>query len=158
MMLKNIENSRIWIYTLSKELSEEELTTFKNNCDEFVKNWKAHDIKLDASCEIYKNRILIIKVNEDSYNASGCSIDAQIRFIKNQEKIFQVELLNRMLVAYEINSELIITHQSNIKKLLQQGMINKNTLVYNNTLTNSIDLENKWKVELKDTWLATKLN
>lgn len=147
-------NQRIWIYTLSKELTSEQLSDFKNNCQEFVSSWTAHEVKLDASYELVNNRLLIFKVNEDSYNASGCSIDKQVRFIKEQEQVLSIELLNRMLVAYEQNSELQITHQSKIKELLLAGEITKNTLIYDNTLTSSNDLSSSWKVPLSQTWLS----
>ena len=147
-------NQRIWIYTLSKELTSEELSDFKNNCLEFVSSWTAHEVKLDASYELVNNRLLIFKVNEDSYNASGCSIDKQVRFIKEQEQVLNIELLNRMLVAYEQNSEIKITHQSKIKELLLAGEITKNTLIYDNTLTSSNELSSSWKVPLSQTWLS----
>jgi hypothetical protein len=62
-------NERIWIYTISKELSAEQLVNFKNRCQQFVLSWTAHDVSLDASYELYKNRLLIFKVNEEKYNA-----------------------------------------------------------------------------------------
>ncbi len=147
-------NQRIWIYTLSKELTKEQLENFKIKCHEFVNSWTAHDVKLEASFELVNNRLLIFKVNEDSYNASGCSIDKQVRFIKEQEQLFNIELLNRMLVAYEQNSELQITNQSKIKELLLAGEITKNTLIYNNTITSSNALASAWKVPLSQTWLS----
>jgi hypothetical protein len=150
-------NQRIWIYTLSKELTSEELADFNNRCEVFVNSWTAHDVKLDASYELYKNRLLIFKVNEASYNASGCSIDKQVRFIKDQEKYLNFELLNRMLIAYEENDQFYIVHLSNIKQLLTNGQISENTIVYNNTITSSLQLENEWKIALKKSWLAKHL-
>lgn len=147
-------NQRIWIYTLSKELTNEQVTDFKIKCHEFVNSWTAHEVKLDASYELVNNRLLIFKVNEDSYNASGCSIDKQVRFIKEQEQVLNIELLNRMLVAFEKNSELQITHQSKIKELLLAGEINKDTLIYDNTITSSNALASAWKVPLSQTWLS----
>ena len=90
-------NERIWIYTLSNNLSNEQLVDFKNRCQNFVSGWTAHDVSLDASFDLYQNRLLIFKVNEDKYNASGCSIDKQVRFVKELEQLFSVELLNRLL-------------------------------------------------------------
>lgn len=150
-------NQRIWIYTLSKELTNEQLVDFKNKCNDFVNSWTAHDVKLDASYDLINNRLLIFKVNEDSYNASGCSIDKQVRFIKEQEQLLNIELLNRMLVAYEQNSELQITHQSKIKDLVLSGEITKDTLIYDNTITNSNALASTWKVPLNQTWLSKYL-
>ena len=94
-------NERIWIYTLSKELSNEQLVDFKNRCQSFVGSWTAHDVSLDASFELYQNRLLIFKVNEDKYNASGCSIDKQLRFVKELEQAFSIELLN--IVSVPLN-------------------------------------------------------
>ena len=154
----NIMNERIWIYTLSKELSIEQLGDFKNRCQNFVSGWTAHDVSLDASFELYQNRLLIFKVNEDKYNASGCSIDKQVRFVKELEVAFSVELLNRLLVAYETNNQVEVVKSSQIKELLATNAINTNTIVFNNTITESKQLETNWKQPLQATWLAKFLN
>ena len=151
-------NQRIWIYTLSQALTDEQLVDFENKCDVFVNSWTAHDVKLDASYELYKNRLLIFKVNEASYNASGCSIDKQLRFVKELEVSFSIELLNRMLVAYYHDSDLKIIHQLKIKDLIASQDINANTLIYNNTINFSSDLETNWQVPLHKTWLSKYLN
>jgi len=150
-------NEKVWIYTFSKELSGEQLSDFKNRCHNFVSSWTAHDVSLDASFEIYKNRLLIFKVNEDKYNASGCSIDKQVRFVKELEQTFSMELLNRLLVAYESDGEIKVVKQSEIKDLLANHTINENTLVFNNTITQVSEIENHWKLPLDKTWLAKYL-
>lgn len=150
-------NERIWVYTLNKELLSEQLSDLRNRCQNFVSGWTAHDVSLDASYEIYKNRFLIFKVNEDKYNASGCSIDKQLRFVKELEQAFSVELLNRLLVAYEKNDEVIIVKQSQIAELLASKEINENTLIFNNTITQSSDLATNWKQALHKTWLSKYL-
>ena len=151
-------NSRIWIYTISNPLTEAQLRELKTRCQDFVSTWTAHEVSLDASFELYKNRLLIFKVNEASYNASGCSIDKQVRLVKELEQVFSVELLNRLLVAYEKNEEVMVVKQSEIADLLQQGVITENTLVFDNTLFQAADLATRWKRPLKDTWLAKYLS
>lgn len=151
-------NERIWIYTLSKELTNEQLVDFNNRCQAFVMSWTAHDVSLDASFELYKNRLLIFKVNEDKYNASGCSIDKQVRFVKELEQAFSVELLNRLLVAYEKNSEVEVVKASQIKQLLDSKLINENTLVFDNTISQSAELSTNWKQPLSQTWLTKYLS
>ncbi len=151
-------NERIWIYTLSRELTNEQLVDFKNRCQCFVNDWTAHDVSLDASFDLYQNRLLIFKVNEDKYNASGCSIDKQLRFVKELEQAFSIELLNRLLVAYENNHQVEVVKASQIKELLTSNIINANTLVFDNTITESAQLANKWKQPLQATWLSKYLN
>jgi len=150
-------NERIWIYTLSNQLTPEQLIEFNNRCQNFVTGWTAHDVSLDASYELYKNRLLIFKVNEDKYNASGCSIDKQVRFVKELEQAFSIELLNRLLVAYENNSEVAIVKASQLPGLLASKTINENTLVFNNTITQSSELNTNWKQPLHKTWLSKYL-
>jgi hypothetical protein len=150
-------DERIWIYTLSKELSNEQLVDFKNRCQNFVSGWTTHDVSLDASFELYQNRLLIFKVNEDKYNASGCSIDKQVRFVKELELVFSVELLNRLLVAYENNNQVEVVKSSQIKELLADNIISGNTLVFDNTITEYKQLETNWKQPLHHTWLQKYL-
>lgn len=148
---------RIWIYTFSKELDTTQLTDMNQRCQYFVKHWTAHDVNLDASYEIYKQRLLIFKVNEANYNASGCSIDKQVRFVKELEQFYAIELLNRLLVTYEHGDEVKVVKQSQIADLLASGAINEQTIIYNNTITNSIELDTNWKVPLYQTWLSKYL-
>jgi hypothetical protein len=142
---------------LSKELSVSELQQLIKNCQAFVDSWTAHEQKLNASFEIYRNRILIFRVDESAYNASGCSIDKLMRFVQLQEKESGIELLNRFLVPFEINGDLKIVHSSKIKDLLNEKAINENTPVFDIAITNSEELK-EWKRPLKDTWLSKYLN
>lgn len=148
---------RIWIYTISKLLPEDQLTALKNRCRDFVSSWTAHEVSLDASFELYKNRLLIFKVNETNYNASGCSIDKQVRLVKELEQQFSVELLNRLLVAYEKQDEVVVVKTAEIAGLLNDGTMNENTLVFDNTISSSSDLATNWKKPLKDTYLSRYL-
>lgn len=144
---------RVWIYVISKELSNEQLQMLSENCKNFVAGWTAHEIKLAASFEIFKKRLLIFKVDESAYNASGCSIDKLQRFVKEQEIHFNIELLNRLLVVYDKNEEPIVIHSSKITELLQSGEITGDTLIYDNTINTSLQWA-EWKKPLKNTWLA----
>jgi hypothetical protein len=150
-------NERIWIYTLSNKLTAEQLVDFNNRCQNFVSGWTAHDISLDANFELYQNRLLIFKVNEDKYNASGCSIDKQVRFVKELEQTFSLELLNRLLVAYENNNQVEVVKSAQIKELLITNTINTNTIVFDNTITQSSELNTKWKQPLHKTRLEKYL-
>ncbi len=147
---------KIWIYALSNDLKPQQFLQFSANCENFVDSWSAHDQKLNASFEIFKRRLLIMKVDESAYNASGCSIDKLQRFIQLQEKEFNIELLNRFMVALEVFDGLMIVHSSKIKELLSQGTISENTLVFDTTITSSEQLKN-WKKPLKETWLSKYL-
>ncbi len=147
---------KIWIYILSKKLDEAQQKQFLKNCADFTGSWTAHDQPLAAGFELHKGRILIMKVDESAYNASGCSIDKLQRFIQLQEKEWGFELLNRFLVALDMNADLMVVHASKIKELLTANTINENTLVYDTTISSSVQMK-EWKKPLKNTWLSKYL-
>lgn len=148
--------NRVWTYIISKPLSKEELNSLSDSGKNFVLGWTAHEQQLTASFEIFGERIIIVKVNENITEASGCSIDKLTRFIKETEKQFSVELLNRLLVAYNTNSGIEIVHAAKIKDLLDQNKISETTIVYNTSVSNQNEL-NTWEQELKNTWLSKYL-
>ncbi len=148
--------NRAWTYIINKSLSVDELNLITEAGTKFVTSWTAHEQKLMGSFEIYKNQIIIVKVNEEVTSASGCSIDKLTHFIKQIETQFNVELLNRLLIAYKIKDDVSVVHSSKIKELLQTNTINENTIVYNTSISNQNELQN-WEQPLKNTWLAKYL-
>jgi sulfur carrier protein ThiS len=144
--------SRVWAYIIGKKLSTEELNSLKDAGNLFVLSWTAHERQLTASFEIFKDRIIIVKVNEDVTGASGCSIDKLTRFIKEAEKQFSIELLNRLIVAYKNDNEVEVVHSSKIKELLSENKISENTVIYNTSILTQNEL-NTWEQPLKETWL-----
>lgn len=144
--------NRVWAYIISNPLSELELQQLNDAGKTFVEHWTAHENKLSASFEIIENRIVLVKVDEEATGASGCSIDKLTRFIKANEIHFGIELMNRLLVAYQKNGKLEVVHSSKIKEMLHTGGISPDTLVYNTAVANQQELTG-WLQPLRNTWL-----
>lgn len=149
--------NRAWTYIINKELPTSQLEALAYKGQEFVKGWTAHEQQLSGAFQLFKNRIIIITVNENIHAASGCSIDKLTRFIKQIEAEFQIELMNRLLVAYKSNESVAVIHSSKIKELLNTGEINENSIIYNTSVSTQEDLKN-WEQSLKNTWLSKFLN
>ena len=148
--------NRVWAYIISKPLSAGELQQLKAAGQDFVTGWTAHENKLSAGFNVLYDRIILVKVDEDVHNASGCSIDKLTRFVKDAEANFGIELLNRFLVAYKTNTGIEVVHASKIKDLLAENVISENTIVLNTAVANETELQN-WEQKLKDTWLSKYL-
>src|SRR3954471_19503747 len=123
--------NKVWTYIISRKLSAAELEELQTAGAGFVKSWTAHEVQLHASFEVYRERIIIVKVNESIHNASGCSIDKLVRFIKELEQQFKIELLNRMLVSYETAHGLEVASASQIKNLLSEKKLSPESIIYN---------------------------
>lgn len=113
-------------------------------------------MKLDAGIKMHRNRILVVSVDETAHNASGCSIDKLLRFVKEIEKQFSTEFLNRLLVAVDGPTEIEVYKSAQVPELLAGGKLSANTPVYNTSVTNETELNN-WLQPLSGTWLSKYL-
>lgn len=148
---------KVWVYLSSKVLDGDVLKTIMEQGKAFVQNWKAHEMPLNGSFEVLHKRFIVVKVDETQYNASGCSIDKLLRLIKQLEADCQLELLNRLLVAYEKDKAVEVVHASNIKNMLAEKTMGENTKVFDISVSNSVEFS-FWKKALKDTWLKKYLS
>lgn len=147
---------KVWIYLSDKELKGDLHQVILKAGESFVQNWKAHDVPLSASFEIIQDRFIVVKVDETQYNASGCSIDKLLRLIKQLEADHQLQLLNRLLVAYKSDNGIEVVHSSKVKELLTSKTLNENSLIFNVAASNSVEYKN-WEQPLKETWLKKYL-
>ena len=77
------QNSRIWIYQADREFTRVEVDLLQENAIAFIEEWTRHGAALKGSFALKYNRFLILAVDESFANASGCSIDASVRFVKD---------------------------------------------------------------------------
>lgn len=144
--------SRIWIYQSNRFLTEDEQAVIQNKVDAFRADWKAHGKALTTSFSIQYNLFLILAVNEEVEVATGCSIDASVHFFKELQNELKLSLFDRQRVAYLENDEVKHCSMSEFKELIHQNKVNKDTIVFNNSVANVADFESHWKSKAKDSW------
>lgn len=146
-------NSRVWIYQSSRLLSNEEVTTITNRARLFINEWTSHGSLMDAVVEVLYNSFVVICVDESTVQASGCGIDKSIRFIQEMEKELGISLLERTNVAYrDKDMKIKICSINDFEKLVHDGLVNENTIVFNNLITNKSELLSTWEVPAKESW------
>ena len=115
---KNIpDDSRIWIYQSSKDLSDSDIKIIDNKTTLFLENWKAHGNELQASYLIKERRFLIIAVNEKFNPIGGCSIDYSLQLVNDISTTINLNLLDRLSVNYRL--------ENNIKSISLRDLKNK---------------------------------
>ncbi len=145
------------MFVIEQELDKETISQLSNECIEFVRNWKSHEEVLDAQFELYKNRILIFKNNQDINSIGGCATDKLFHLIHSLEKKYNISLLNRQLVAYENSDDAIqVAPLNDIERYLQSGVINNNTIIYNTAIIHSSEMK-YFAQKLKDSWVQLVL-
>jgi hypothetical protein len=145
--------NRVWVYLSNKPFDEQTENSLKTDVQNFLKGWNAHGKALTASAEILHHHFIIIKADEEQYSASGCSIDKQFQFIKETEKKYSLNLLDRLVVAYKKDDAVFVTHSSKIPQLLKDNIVNENTIVFNTTLSNESEFKTAFEIPLKESWL-----
>jgi hypothetical protein len=155
-MLVNFESlsdtARVWIYQANRSFSEEELVEITTALDSFISEWTAHGSDLKAGYEIKYKRFIIIALDQNFASASGCSIDASVHFIQELEKKYDVDLLDKMNVSYKQGIHIAYKPLGDFKKMAKDKAVSKNTIVFNNLVTNKHEYINHWEVPASDSW------
>ena len=146
------EESRVWIYQANRSFTEAELTEIKQKLDTFIENWTAHGSDLQSGYTIEYKRFIVIALNQSLNNATGCSIDASVRFIQQLEQDYNVDLMDKMNVSYKQGE--YVAHKSllDFKKMAKDKAVSKNTIVFNNLVTNIAEFKENWEVPASESW------
>ena len=146
------ETSRVWIYQANRSFSETELEEIKSKLDVFIENWTAHGSDLQAGYDIKYKRFIVIGLNQNLNNATGCSIDASVSFVLQLEKDYNVDLLDKMNVSYKQGEFIAYKSLSDFRKMAKDKAVSKNTIVFNNLVANKAEYLENWEVPASESW------
>ena len=148
------ETSRVWIYQCNRSFSDVEITEISSDLDAFLTSWTAHGNDLNAGYEIKYKRFIIIALDQSTQGATGCSIDASVRFIQELERKYNVRLLDKMNVSYKQGEFVAYKSLLDFKAMAKQKAISKNTIVFNNLVANKGEYLEHWEVPASESWHA----
>lgn len=146
------DESRVWIYPSNRPFSESEIPLLKELVEQFLTQWTAHNQPLEASYDLPYNRFIILAVNQKNVQASGCSIDASVRFIQQMESQFGLVLLDKMNVTFKQGEFLAHKPLDEFVKMAKAKSVSGATVVFNNLVDTIADYKQFWEVPAKDSW------
>jgi len=146
------EESRVWIYQANRSFTEQEIDDIKSRLNVFIENWTAHGSDLQSGYLIKYKRFIIIGLNQNLNKATGCSIDASVNFIQQLEKDYSVDLLDKMNVSYKQGEFVAYKPLSDFRKMAKDKAVSKNTIVFNNLVTNIAEFNENWEVPASESW------
>ncbi len=145
-------DSRIWIYQAERAFTENEMAEVKSRARDFVSKWTSHSKAVKADFELRYNRFLILLLDESHVTAGGCSIDSSVHFIKTLESDFQNNMTDRMKFAFKVGNEVEVVSKREFEKLLADGSLTNDTIVFNNLVATKNELDTNWEVPLSKSW------
>jgi len=152
------ETARVWIYQANRSFTEQEIEDISSKLDVFIENWTAHGGDLHSGYEIKYKRFIVIGLNQNLNNATGCSIDASVHFIQQLEKEYNVDLMDKMNVSYKQGEFIAYKPLTDFRKMAKDKAVSKNTIVFNNLVANKAEYLENWEVPASESWHSRFLN
>lgn len=146
-------HARVWVYKAARDISHAEQKLVHEHGATFTANWAAHGAPLDACVEVLYDRFVVVAVDEVQAEASGCSIDKSVGFIKQLEHDLNLMLTDRMVVVYEDGADVTSCRLQELPELLKEGAITAETIVFDDLVSTVGELYDRFRVPLRTSWM-----
>ncbi len=156
-------DSRVWVYQSSRLFTLSESFEIEDLLKEFTTQWKSHGTPVKGEAHLFFGQFIVLLADESALGGvSGCSTDSSVRLIKDIEQRFTVNMFDRTTLAFIIKDKsdtdcIQLLPLSQLQYAVENGFINANTLYFNNLVQTKLELENKWIVPVRDSWLSAKI-
>jgi len=150
-------DSRVWIYQSDRTFSEPEQIEIDELLQQFTDSWTSHGAKVKGFGKLFFSQFIILMVDETASGVSGCSTDSSVRLIKEIENKYKADLFNRQNLAFFNGENIIQIPLSKLNEAISIKLINLETYYFNNVVLSKKELEEKWIVQLKISWLTNKV-
>lgn len=148
--------SRVWIYQSSRVFSLSEALDIEPMLEEFATQWKSHGTPVKGAAYLFFGQFIILMADETATGVSGCSTDSSVRFVKQIEQQFNVNLFDRTTLAFVIKGKIQMLPLSQLEYGVTNGFILPDTLYFNNTVQTKAELETKWIIPVSESWLGRR--
>ncbi len=149
--------ARVWVYKTPRDLGQAEKKLVRERGADFTSSWAAHGNPLDACVDVLHDRFVVIAVDEQQAEASGCSIDKSVGFIKGLEHDLNLMLTDRMFVVFEADGRLQSARLQELSNLIKEGQITPDTLVFDDLVSTVGELRERFRMPLRSTWMERYL-
>lgn len=155
-------DSRVWVYQSSRLFSISEALIIEDLLSEFIAGWQSHGAPVKGSAHLFFGQFIVLMADETATGVGGCSTDSSVRMIKEIERRFGVNLFDRTTLAFVIKDKsdsdrIQLLPLSQLQYAVDNGFVNEDTLYFNNLVHTKEELENKWIIPIKESWLKNRL-
>ncbi len=144
--------ARLWIFMGEQSFSPEEEEFIDEKLNNFLPEWNAHGKEMKAEFKILYHQFIILVADESFSVASGCSIDSLTRVFKSLEQDLNLKLTNRMLIPFKANDQIETLTLKAFSQAVKNKEISSETIVFDNSVANLQDFQQKWKLPLVQSW------
>lgn len=150
-------DSRVWIYQSNRLFTMGEALQIETMLEGFTNQWKSHGNEVKGYANLLFGQFVVIMADESASEVSGCSTDSSVRVVKDIERAFNVNMFDRLLLAFVVKNKVQMLPMSQLQYALTQGFIDADTPYFNNLVQTKQELESNWIIPVRNSWLAKKI-
>lgn len=147
------DHGRLWIFPVSRVLTDDEARRCMGVVDDFLAQWAAHGSPLRSAREWRDGRFLLVGVDVDAEAPSGCSIDALVNRLRALGEEMDATFIDHGPVWYRDGDEVRSAARPEFKRLAREGEVDPEIRVFDTTLTKVSELrEGKLERPARESW------
>jgi hypothetical protein len=150
------DQSRVWVYQANRRLMANEIEQISSFLTYEMNAWAAHGAPLNASFEIRFGQVVIVAVNEDVNQASGCSIDASTRWFKSLGDLLQVDFFDRQIAKIQ-GEQISLIPITSIKDFILSAHLLEEDFIIPPQTSDLSQYRNQWLQKVRESWLKKYL-
>src|SRR5688572_23953942 len=128
-------SARLWVFGASRALKGPETTQLLAATDQFLAGWSAHRVPLSTARELRYDQFLFVAADEAAAGASGCSIDALVRFMRDAEGQLGLRLTDNGLVWFRTpQDQVACVSRADFQRMADRNEVGPETIVFDNTI------------------------
>ncbi|MEY4931209.1 MAG: hypothetical protein RI909_1933 [Bacteroidota bacterium] len=150
--------SRVWIYQGSRPFTSHEVELVNKALTVFCEQWNAHGQALKSSFRIEKNQFVIMSVDEDFHNPSGCSIDSSVGVLRQIQSATGIDFLDRSKASFYLDDKVTLIPLTELKSGFSSGRLQASSITFNTLAATKSEWEAKWQLPAEKSWMAKYLS
>ena len=149
--------SRVWVYQANRVFSLREAFDIEDALNEFTQQWQSHGTPVKGAGYLFFGQFIVLMADETATGVSGCSTDSSVRLIKDIEQKFNVNMFDRLTLAFVVKDKIQLLPLAQLQYAADNGFIDGDTPYFNNLVQTKEELENKWIIAVKESWLKNRI-
>jgi hypothetical protein len=149
--------SRVWIYTGTRAFTQAEEKSVRELLESFCAKWAAHGEALRTSFKIEKRQFIVMALDEDFQNPSGCSIDSSVGILRQIHAATGINFLDRSVVPFLIDNQVVLASLPTLKARFTSGELKSDTLTFHTLATTKGEWESNRTIPAEKSWMAKYL-
>ena len=149
-------SSKGWVYQSNRLFNLSEALEIEALLNKFSSEWRSHGDEVNAYCNLFFGQFVILMADESETSVGGCSTDASVRFIKELGTKFNVDFFNRTNLAFYVKDKIQVLPMTQLLYAMDNAFIDEDSLYFNNLVQNKSELESKWIIPIKESWIANR--